>query len=45
MRSNILGGVFAQGTEEEGLEKYEKNQECMVYGGQGMRTFPKKGSV
>lgn len=24
--------MFAQGTEEEGLEKYEENQECMVYG-------------
>lgn len=23
--SNILGGIFIQGTEEEGLEKYEEH--------------------
>lgn len=38
-QSNILGGMFIQGTEEEGLEKHEEHQECMVYGSQRKRAF------
>lgn len=31
-QSNILGVMFIQGTQEEGLEKYEEHQELVVYG-------------
>lgn len=43
--SNILGGMFIQETEKEGLEKHEEHQECMVYGSQRKRAFQNEECV